>query len=463
MSSDIAVRAIDLSKRYQIYDKPRDRLLQGLWRGRKRFYREFWALKGVSFEVRKGETVGIIGRNGSGKSTLLQLICGTLAPTGGSVVTNGRVGALLELGAGFNPEFTGRENVQVNASILGLSRETIARRFDEIAEFAEIGEFMEQPVKTYSSGMFLRLAFAVQVFVDPDVLVVDEALAVGDVFFRQKCYQRLEALRERGVAILLVSHALTDVQQFCDRAILLDHGKQLFDGSPAEAVNRYYLIEQQDKPHEALPTAAVDQAEAPAGGGFWPDSRSFIDLSSHRPISNGWAQCTGLALCNSRGQPQRTFEQGETAFFYSEFEALRDLETPIGGVLIRSENNVIVHGKNSLQYDVAPPPRLACGERVRFVHQFELQMAWGEYTFDIGFATISRANFSHRASFGQHELDELLTRLVHIASAGVFSVVPRARGEPIKLMHYGLANLPGSCSISTVAPSLKRLPVVEAG
>src|SRR3990167_2532409 len=198
MSSETAIKITNLSKCYHIYDKPHDRLLQMLMRGRKQYYREFWALNDVSFEIKKGETVGIIGRNGSGKSTLLQMICGTLNPTKGQVETHGRIAALLELGSGFNPEFTGRENVYMNASVLGLSNEEIDARFDDIAAFADIGEFIEQPVKTYSSGMMVRLAFAVIAHVDADILVIDEALSVGDAFFTQKCMRFLRKFMEKG-------------------------------------------------------------------------------------------------------------------------------------------------------------------------------------------------------------------------------------------------------------------------
>ena len=219
MSSDIAIRVQNITKTYQIYDKPQDRLKQSLWRGRKQFYREFKALDDVSFEVKKGETVGIIGRNGSGKSTLLQIICGTLAPTSGTVEVNGRVAALLELGAGFNPEFTGKENVYMNASILGLSKEEIDAKYDDIVAFADIGDFIEQPVKTYSSGMYVRLAFAVIAHVDADILVIDEALAVGDVFFTQKCMRFIEQYQENGGAILFVSHDMATVTKLCQSVL----------------------------------------------------------------------------------------------------------------------------------------------------------------------------------------------------------------------------------------------------
>jgi len=249
-SEEIAIHVRELGKSYQIYDRPQDRLKQSvmprlrglLGKVTPNYYREFWALRDVSFHVRKGETVGIIGRNGSGKSTLLQVICGTLTPTTGTVETTGRVAALLELGAGFNPEFTGRENVYLNGSVLGLTQEEIDQRFDAIAAFADIGEFIEQPVKSYSSGMVVRLGFAVAINVDPEILVVDEALAVGDEIFQRKCFSRIETIKSKGATILFVSHSGATVVGLCDRAILLDGGERLATGLPKQIVGRYQKL-----------------------------------------------------------------------------------------------------------------------------------------------------------------------------------------------------------------------------
>lgn len=248
MSSEITIKVKNLSKCYQVYEQPRDRLKQFILPRLQRmiglspkcYYREFWSLKDVSFEVKKGETVGIIGRNGSGKSTLLQMICGTLNPTRGSIQTNGRIAALLELGSGFNPEFTGRENVYMNASVLGLSDEEVDARFDAIVAFADIGDFIDQPVKTYSSGMMVRLAFAVIAHVDADILVVDEALAVGDAFFTQKCMRFIRQFQSNGGTLLFVSHDTGAVVNLCSKAILLKQGQVAGEGSP-KAVSELYL------------------------------------------------------------------------------------------------------------------------------------------------------------------------------------------------------------------------------
>lgn len=251
MSSDkIAIHVEQVSKRYEIYDAPRDRLKQFLLpRLRKAarltprdYFHEFWALRDVSFDVKKGETVGIVGRNGSGKSTLLQIICGTLSPTSGWVQTSGRIAALLELGSGFNPEFTGHENIYLNGTILGLSQREIDKRYDDIAAFADIGEFINHPVKTYSSGMQVRLAFAVQAMVDPDVLIVDEALAVGDERFQRKCFARLEKLKDNGTSILFVSHSAAQVVELCDRALFLEHGERMICAHPLPVTRAYQAL-----------------------------------------------------------------------------------------------------------------------------------------------------------------------------------------------------------------------------
>ena len=245
--TEIAIRVQNLSKCYQIYEAPSDRLKQFVMprlqrligQSPKQYFREFWALKNVSFEIKKGEAFGIIGRNGSGKSTLLQIICGTLNPTGGSIQTDGRIAALLELGSGFNTDFTGMENIYLNGAILGLTTEEIETRLDDILEFADIGDFIDQPVKTYSSGMFVRLAFAIQVNVNPEILIVDEALSVGDFFFQQKCFARLRKMRENGLTLLFVSHDMGMVRDLCLQSIYLIRGEATFIGDSQAAIRTY--------------------------------------------------------------------------------------------------------------------------------------------------------------------------------------------------------------------------------
>lgn len=450
------IKAEGLGKCYYLYRKPEDRLKQTLFARFGRSYNvPFWALKDVNFEVKRGESFGIIGKNGSGKSTLLQILAGILRPSEGQFTIQGRVTALLELGSGFNPEFTGRENVYLNGAILGLSREEVDRHFDQIASFADIGEFLDQPVKLYSSGMFVRLAFAVAAGVDADVLLIDEALAVGDFYFRQKCYRRLQTLREQGATILLVSHAMNEVEQFCDRALLLHKGHASFLGSAVEAVKKYYLIDQsEDVRFEPEPLESeLDMLENDAPASFqpnaisWPAPQAFINLEAIEQVTNGEARCTAIALCNERNQPATAFEQGQLARFYFEFETNKDIEVPIGGAEIINEKGTIIHGKNSLQYGSTVPFKVNQGSRIRFMQEIQLEIAPGEYTFNVGFSTIRKADYERAGRLPHPELDARIRALAVVAKPAIFVVIPRKDGYPVQLMHFGAANLPGDCTI----------------
>lgn len=277
----LALRVQGLSKIYQMYDSPRARLIQSLFPQGSAHQSGFSALKGVSFDVRRGETLGIVGRNGSGKSTLLQILCGTLQASAGTVATAGRISALLELGAGFDPECTGRENILLNAALLGLSpRETLGR-FDEILKFSELSAFVDRPVKTYSSGMYVRLAFAVAIHTDPEILVVDEALAVGDEAFQRKCYSRIRAMQEAGTTIIFVSHAADKVIELCDRAILLDRGELILAGTPKEVVSQYHkLLHCPADRYESLRTQMLESDRG--GTGAWVQA-PFPELPASPP------------------------------------------------------------------------------------------------------------------------------------------------------------------------------------
>lgn len=332
MSSDnLAITVRNLSKCFHLYDKPRDRLMQMVSFGRRQYYREFWALRDLSFEVERGETIGVIGRNGSGKSTLLQMICGTLTPTSGEIWTRGRIAALLELGAGFNPEFTGRENVYLNASILGLTRRETDERFDDIAAFADIGSFIDQPVKVYSSGMYVRLAFAVAINATPDVLIVDEALAVGDARFQYKCMRRIKDIQNSGAAVLFVSHDVGSVRTLCQRAVWLDKGGLRMAGEVATVTSRYaeYMYQDENDTEEvrasdeaatmadtAQPPLSAETA-VPAGETCEPNE-SEVTQAMHldaKPASH-WGKQTGLishaAVHGAKGELKDVFDWGES-------------------------------------------------------------------------------------------------------------------------------------------------------
>ena len=340
MSSDaFVIRAAGLGKSYQQYETPRARLLQFLMPPvrrllrlpQKRYARSFAALHDVSFRVGRGETVGIIGRNGSGKSTLLQIVCGTLMPTSGVVETRGRIAALLELGSGFNPEFTGRENVYLNAAILGLEKREIEERFEAIARFADIGGFMDQPIKTYSSGMVVRLAFATAIHVQPDILVVDEALAVGDVAFQQKCLNRIREMQRNGVSILLVTHSTNTLVEYCDRGILLKHGELVLDGPCREVVKAYADDLVRDEGGEvvvAVPedTGAPGAGTAPAGG---------LDVAGHVPVL-----IESAVLLDASGERVASVQRGDAVRVRVRVRVREALAAPCFGILLASPDGI---------------------------------------------------------------------------------------------------------------------------
>jgi len=387
MSSDIAIKVEQLSKCYQIYDNPRDRLLQMLVRGKKQYYREFWALKDVSFEIRKGETVGIIGRNGSGKSTLLQMICGTLTPTSGSIQTNGRIAALLELGSGFNPEFTGRENVYMNAAVLGLNKEEIDARFNDIVVFADIGDFIEQPVKTYSSGMMVRLAFAVIAHVDADILVVDEALSVGDAFFTQKCMRFLRNFMKTGT-VLFVSHDTSAVVNLCNKAVLLSRGQVLETGSPKDVIEHYLATlyeSEQDvdgviKDTTNMPTVSVqnqgefrDMREAMINASTL---RNDIEVFQFKPEQEGFgtgdAKIVSVLLLNQEGAPLSWIVGGEDVILQITCLAYKDILRPIIGFQFKDRLGQVIFDDNTfLVYQNNP---LAVNSGNEFIARFEFRL-----------------------------------------------------------------------------------------
>ena len=330
----------NVSKQYRIYDHPADRLKESLTRGRLRRHREFWALRDVTFEIEAGTTVGIIGQNGCGKSTLLQIISGTLTPTHGHVWSQGRIAALLELGAGFNPEFTGVENVFMNASLMGFSRRETQRLFPNIERFAEIGQFIHQPIKTYSSGMYVRLAFAIAASVEPDILVIDEALAVGDAVFQHRCLRRIKELHDRGSTVLFVSHDTAAVRALCDRAILLNAGRMIADGTPADVLNDYQRIVMERQEAYEIDTA-IPADNAP--GETRPPSKVQY-IYRH---GDGSATIIGTELCDDSGRTVQIVESGAPLTVTVSVRFERDVESPVIGFLIRNRLGIHAYGTNS--------------------------------------------------------------------------------------------------------------------
>ena len=439
MDPEPIIRASGLTKAYRIWESPSARLAAPLLEaaagalpgapGRSmkarasRLYRDFYALTDVSFAVRPGEATGIIGRNGSGKSTLLQLIAGTLSPTAGSVSVRGRVSALLELGSGFNPDFTGRENVFINGAIHGFTRAQMHAKLEEISDFADIGDFLEQPVKMYSSGMMMRLAFAVAVNVQPDILIIDEALAVGDVFFSQKCFQRIREIVHRGATLIFVSHDMGAVQSLCDRALLLGAGKLVFDGAPEDCVSRYFSL----------------HAPAPGRGAAVAGTHPPVDPQARRAVLAGSVldgaksrhgdrrlEVTAAAIVDGQGAPTWDYEIMHRACLRVLFTAREEVRRPSVGVQLhdRMGNLVFAAGTTQLRFPLAA---LARGQEVLLEFRIALSLQEGAYTLSIDAAEFDESN------------PNLGTFFDRVGGLGPLIVSHHGTGA---LPFYGMAQLP---------------------
>ena len=380
MNSDIAIRVDHVTKIYKLYNKPSDRLKESLGLSRKVNFQEKYALNGISFEVKKGETVGIIGTNGSGKSTILKIITGVLNPTQGEVQVDGRISALLELGAGFNMEYTGVENIYLNGTMMGFSEEEIDARLEDILSFADIGDYVYQPVKTYSSGMFVRLAFAVAINIDPEILIVDEALSLGDVFFQAKCYRKFEEFKKQGRTILFVSHDLGSITKYCDRAILLNQGDRIFEGTPKEAVDIYkkVLVHQFD-PSELETDSRMNDVE--------DVSRNWKDSVTANPqlIEYGEksAEIVDYAVLDDNGLITNTLMKGSEFSVRMKVLFHEEIREPIYAFTIKNLQGIEITGTNTM-YEKADVQGRKAGEvqEVTFTQRLDLQ--GGEYLISLG-------------------------------------------------------------------------------
>ena len=429
MTDSIAIRVKNVTKTYKLYNSHADRVKEAFHPLRKKYHYPFNALNKVSFEVRKGEAFGIIGRNGSGKSTLLQIVCGILQPTSGTIHTNGRISALLELGAGFNPEFTGRENVYINGKILGFTDAEIDARFDEIADFADIGEFMEQPVKLYSSGMVVRLAFAVQVCVDPDLLIVDEALSVGDIFFQQKCFARMREIISTGTTCLFVSHDTAAIQNLCHRAILLNQGEIAFMGDATEAVSRYFAT-----------LGPRTESKVQVNEGEVPSMKPINNLMNPQEIiannilaggasrhGAGGLEIIAARVTDKNSRDTLQVDMLQSLNFHMVLRANEDIIEPNAGIHLydRLGNIVFASGTRQLLQRL---PDLSAGQELVVRIELQLSVQPGEYTFSLGAAEPSGDNEPNVGYI--HDRHENLGPIVVTA-------------DPAKLFpFYGIAQLP---------------------
>jgi len=384
----VALRVEKVSKQYRIYERPGDRLKESLTRGFLRRHKEFWALRDVDFEVEAGTTVGIVGPNGCGKSTSASDYRGTLTPTHGDVFHEGRIAALLELGAGFDPEFTGVENVFMNASLLGLTRRETEAVFPAIERFAEIGPFLHQPVKTYSSGMFVRLAFAIAASVEPDILIIDEALAVGDAVFQHRCLRRLKELHERGTTILFVSHDAAAVRALCSRALLLKAGRVVADGKPADVLNRYQkIIMEREEAYEA-----ESSATGPSNSSQSSASQNAKPLNYTYRHGDGSAEIISGALTDIAHRAVEIVESGEPLTLRLAVRFHQEVDEPVIGFLIKNRHGIHVYGTNSKEQSIEFGA-VRQGETIEVAFAFDCWLGIDQYS--ISLATHSRDGLAY--------------------------------------------------------------------
>lgn len=380
----VVIQAKNISKCYQIFDKPAHRLLQLFSNGK--YHKDFWALNNVDLTVEKGETIGIVGKNGSGKSTLLQIITGILQPTSGSVTTRGRISALLELGAGFNPEFTGLENARLNASIMGLSREEFHQKLPDIVEFCGLGDFLQRPVKTYSSGMYVRLAFAVAINMNPDILIIDEALSVGDIRFQRKCFRRLQELKNQGVSILFVTHSTDSVINHCDRAILLNEGDLVKEGTPKEVVQDYLeLMFSSDiqQHHQGISSAEIGNDDLKRGKDYCVQQKSY-NANEHR-WGDGRAKIVNYQLLKAGKSIGYNCLSGDQLTVKSSVYFEQDLDDLIYGLTVKTADGNSVYGTNSrLSGKIKTTQKQ--GDIVELEYDLDINLLAGDYFISLGVA-----------------------------------------------------------------------------
>ena len=388
----VAIQVKGLEKAYKLYDKPSDRLKEALGFGRKKRYKEHYALKGVDMTIYQGETVGIIGTNGSGKSTILKIITGVLNPTGGSVHVNGRISALLELGAGFNMEYNGIENIYLNGTMIGFSKKEIDAKMDDILNFADIGDYVYQPVKTYSSGMFVRLAFAVAINIEPEILIVDEALSVGDVFFQAKCYHKFEEFKEMGKTIVFVSHDLSSISKYCDRVVLLNQGVKLGEGSPKEMIDAYkqvlvgqYVPAADD--HSLLSDKEITAAAAAAAGTVKGEvNPELLEYGTKD------AMITGYKITDDMGRETSALLKGKECTITMQVHFEHDIEAPIFAFTIKNIKGVEITGTNTMvEKAFLSPVRAGSDMEITFTQKIDLQ--GGEYLLSFGVTGFEKEEF----------------------------------------------------------------------
>jgi lipopolysaccharide transport system ATP-binding protein len=449
MNDDLVLQVENVGKCFKIYPNPWLRAFEWISLGKRAYHQPFWALQNISFTVRRGEFWGIIGQNGAGKSTLLKILTGIIQPTTGIYHVQGKLLSLFGLSSDFNMELSGRENVSRSSELLGFPNDYVQTRLERILEFSELGEFFDRPVKTYSAGMRTRLAFSLFTFLECDVLILDEVLATGDIFFKQKCYTRLEELIAKNTTIILVTHAMNVVQQFCQHVILLDKGQKLFDGDSQQGIQLYLQRKHTTKTtHTILMDDLPERSRATSEVLFWPADETFtIITDSEKPCQ---ARLVRFALCNEKGEACVHFKKGDIAYFCCEFQLHMAIGVPISRMMVTNQFNLFVHGKNSFYASKNVPCPGKVGDLLRLCQQITLGLKPGQYGLGIILSTLRPEDYD---SLPRLSAEELSLKIVHIYrndQVASLTILPD-QAHPLQQSFCGICDLPGHVQFEIIA------------
>ncbi len=458
MTDDVILKVDSLGKVFKVYQNPIGRVKEWVTFGKRIHHRKFVALQNISFEVRKGGFLGIIGPNGAGKSTLLKVITGVLDPTSGSYTVSGKVLSLLELNGGMDSDLTGRENIIRSAQLLGFPPRYLNDRMAQIEEFAELGEFFDQALSVYSSGMRIRLAFSMFAFLECDILILDEVLAVGDIFFRQKCYARLEKLVSQNVSIILVTHSTGTVRRYCDDVIVLEMGRVIFHGTADTAIQKYFEIKKDQGVKVSITDTYTEEDYVPPMRTQdkttleiqeWPAESAFLKNPLPQKCENKHAKLTHLLICDQQGRPVRAFKQGEKVYFYFAYHVKENIGVPVARINLLTVTNLLIHSKNSLQLKANHPLLVRAGETIRYKQMIKLDIAPGNYIFNLNLSAMRLSDFEQRDMLSAMDFKEKSIPVISIKPAGAIEVVRQSQNRAVDL-HGGLCNLDGEIHVHVI-------------
>lgn len=469
MKDNIVLQVSDLKKRFKIFSSPWGILKEWATFRMRSYHKDYWALKGISFDIFKGEFVGIIGPNGAGKSTLLRVITNVIRPTEGGYNSNGRILSILELSGGTDKDLTGRENVIRSGQMLGFPYGYVQERMERIKEFSELGDFFEQPLRMYSTGMKTRLSFSMFAFMDTDILILDEVLAVGDIFFKQKCFARLAELIEQKTSIILVTHSMGIIQRYCDRVILLNDGEKVFDGEPDEAIRIYMQLRGEKRADAVKKLEVIDEEEedlhvlsqprkpskpvSTVRPHDWPSDKVFRYTSFPELRGKGKVEFQRMAVLDDQGNPTVTFKQGDRIHVYCEFVPKRDIESPVMNIEIRDNFNLLIHAKNAIQNLAELPPIVARGDTVHYYQNIVLNIAPGNYVINLNSTVLPTSSLNYLEKKGHSALKHNVSHLWRLERAFAISVLP-PYGEDLEILFGGLCDLPGESRVQIISGNI---------